>query len=151
MYVHNYECTVCVRYPQLLLDDGFSEGSCSGLNALVLPSHHTSAGASPFQAQCRIHTCMESCCSDLDLELRPDKCVTISYNGKQIVRDAKVKLLTGSTRSITSGSTKFLGHLLGESLQASRQAASEKIRKRVLNALKSIEQRPIRGEYKVWI
>ena len=56
---------------------------------------------------------VESCCSDLDLELQPDKCVTISYNGKQIVRDAKVKLLTGSTRSITSGSTKFLGHLLG--------------------------------------
>ena len=47
---------------------------------------------------------IESCCSDLDPELRPDECVTISYNGKQMVRDAKVKLNKGSTCCITSGS-----------------------------------------------
>ena len=94
---------------------------------------------------------IDSCCTDLDLELRPDKCVTISYNGTEMVQDATIKLSKGSTRNITSGSTKFLGHLLGESLQVSRHAGSEKIRKKVKEALRLIEQRPVRGEYKVWI
>ena len=38
-------------------------------------------------------------------------------------------------------------HLLGDS----RQAGSERIRKQVKEALRLINQRPVRGEYKVWI
>ena len=36
-----------------------------------------------------------------------------------MVLNANIVLLKGYTRNITFGSTKFLGHLLGESLQAS--------------------------------
>ena len=52
---------------------------------------------------------------------------------------------------ITTGSTKFLGHLLGEFLQASRQAASGSVRKKMTEALKLIDQKPVRGECKVWV
>ena len=68
-----------------------------------------------------------------------------------MVRDARIALSKGSTCNIASGSTKFLDHLLGESLQASHQAAAKRIRKRVREALKMMDQRPVRGEYKVWI
>ena len=64
--------------------------------------------------------------------------------------DAKITLSKGSTCNIALGSIKFLGHLLGESLQASCQAASERKNKRVSEALKQVNQRPVRGEYKVW-
>ena len=88
---------------------------------------------------------------DHHLELGPDKCVTISYDTKRMVRDAKIKLQKSSTHCITSDSTKFLGHLLGKSFQASQQAASEKIKNKVSKALKLTNQRPVWGEYKVWI
>ena len=68
-----------------------------------------------------------------------------------MVWDVRIAFSKSSTRNIASGSTKFLGHPLGKSLQASCQAAFERIRKRVQDALKLVDQRPVRGEYKVWI
>ena len=68
-----------------------------------------------------------------------------------MVQGVRIAFSKGSTRNVASGSTKFLGHLLGKSLQASRQAASERIRKRVWDALKLVDQRPVRDKYKVWI
>ena len=45
---------------------------------------------------------------------------------REMVQDAKITLLKGSIDNIASDSTKFLGHLLGESLQALHQAAFER-------------------------
>ena len=67
---------------------------------------------------------VNSCCTNLDLVLRPDKCGTISDNNvTEMVLDANIVFLKGSTRNITFGSIKFLGHLLGKFLSASPHAA----------------------------
>ena len=54
--------------------------------------------------------------------------------------------MQGSIDNIASGSTKFLGHLLGESLQASHQAASER-KELSVRSPESIDQRPVRCKY----
>ena len=59
--------------------------------------------------------------TDFDLELRPD--FTISFNRKQMVRDVKFRRKKGSTCCVSSSSTKLLGHLLEESLQATCHVA----------------------------
>ena len=50
---------------------------------------------------------VDSCCIDLDLELHPDKCVTFSYNGREMVQDAKIIVSKGSTRNITLGARSY--------------------------------------------
>ena len=94
---------------------------------------------------------VDSCCSDLGLALRPDKCVTLCFDGKKILRDARVQLSEGSTRNIASGATRFLGRTIDETMQSSCKESAERIRKKITGALKKIDERPIRGEYKVWI
>ena len=86
---------------------------------------------------------VEYCCTDFDLELRPD--FMIRFNRKQMVRDAKVRCKKGSICCMSSGSTKLLGHLLEESLQTTCHVAVEKIKKRVVKALKLIKQRTLKG------
>ena len=49
-------------------------------------------------------------CSDFDLTLKPSKCVSFVYDGKKVLSNITVSLKDGSTRSISTGPTKFLGH-----------------------------------------
>ena len=94
---------------------------------------------------------IDACCMDLDLEFHLDKCETFSYTGREILKNAKLQLTKRVTLNLASGSIQFLGCLLSESSQASQKAAIERTRKRVTTALEQIDERPIRGEYKVWI
>ena len=48
-------------------------------------------------------------CQDIDLHVRPDKCVSILYNGKKLLENATVQLPTGRSCSIHAAPTKFLG------------------------------------------
>ena len=90
---------------------------------------------------------IESCCSDLDLEFRPDKCVTFCYNLREMVKEAKASLSEGNTRNIAPNPVKFLGCFLGVSPQASQKGAMERISKELTESLKLIDSRPVRGEW----
>ena len=83
--------------------------------------------------------------------IRPDKCVTIVFDGKQIIKYHWIELIDGWTRSISEGATKFLGATIATSYQSTASTAKKQLEEKFSLALKSIDRRPIRGEYKVWI
>ena len=87
-------------------------------------------------------------CSDLDLTLKPEKCVSIVFNGVKMDHTMSFPLKNGPTRNIANVPTKVLGKLMAVSTSQTKSAASSKLEKR---AIKKIDERPIRGEYKVWI
>ena len=93
---------------------------------------------------------IDSCCLDLDLHLRPDKCITLSFTDKRFDKKAHVDLLNGSTSNISNQPAKFLGKYIGSSRSSSLLPA-----KSLLNnfkaSLASICKRSIRGEYKLLI
>ena len=68
-----------------------------------------------------------------------------------MLRNARFQLSEGSTRNIASGATRFLGRTIGETMQSSCKESAKRIRKKITGALRKIDERPIRGEYKVWI
>ena len=83
--------------------------------------------------------------------IRPDKCVTIVFDGKKIIKNHRIELTDGWTRSISEGATKFLGATIATSRQSIASTAKKQLEEKFSLALKSIDSRPIRGEYKVWI
>lgn len=53
---------------------------------------------------------------EIDLAIRPDKCVTLQFNGKKVL-DQCVDFIDGETRSILEKDTKFLGATVASSRQ----------------------------------
>ena len=91
-------------------------------------------------------------CIQLDLYLKPSKCITIVYNGQQINR-SKVFAIgdSGKTTNIVHKPTKFLGKTIGHNHQSSRKAATIKLNDLLLSQVRTLDSSPIRGEYKVYI
>ena len=90
-------------------------------------------------------------CSDLGLEIRPDKCVSLIFNGRSMNKQRTFKIHQGHTRNISSTPTKFLGQTIGITIASTRVHASKGFSTKVYSALEKIDRLPIRGEYKVWI
>ena len=61
---------------------------------------------------------------------------------------ATFSLKNGSTRNIGDAPTKILGKFVAISAREAKSAASSKFEKKVLQR---VDERPIRGEFKVWI
>ena len=94
---------------------------------------------------------VDSCCSDLDLQIRADKCVTLSFDGNKIDKRFKVNVASGDTQSISTTGTKFLGRYIAASTRQTSALSSTTLRSRFESSLRALESRPIRGEYKLWI
>ena len=90
-------------------------------------------------------------CSDLDSTLKPEKCVSIVFNGSKMDHTTTFSLRNGSTHDIADTPTKLLGRLIAVSTSKTKNAATSELENKILFALKRIDERPIRGEYKVWI
>ena len=57
----------------------------------------------------------------------------------------------GHTRNIAEGPSSILGHVIGSTTLKSRAASAKKLESKLLSAIKRNDERPIRGEYKIWI
>ena len=90
-------------------------------------------------------------CQDLGFEIRPDKCVSYCFDGHKSLPRLSFSLIEGHTTNISVGPTKFLGETLGITPTQSKRLSSKKLSSKVFEALERINERPIRGEYKVWI
>ncbi len=90
-------------------------------------------------------------CTDLGLQVRPDKCVSYIFDGKKTHNHTTFNLQQGTTHNITSAPTKFLGQTIGANAQTTKSLSAKKIIEKMYRALDEIDKRPIRGEYKVWI
>ena len=60
-------------------------------------------------------------------------------------------LNNGQTSNVSSTPTKFLGETIGATPNQSKHLAGKKLCQMIYSNLKSIDERPIRGEYKIWI
>ena len=94
---------------------------------------------------------MEGACQDLNLILKPSKCVSITLHKGKPKKNIKYRLQNGETKNISDGHTKFLGHVVAATTSKSKTTASKLFYDQVTSALTNIDSRPIRGEMKTWI
>ena len=90
-------------------------------------------------------------CRDLDLKLKPPKCVSLVFDGKKMVKSASFYVGSGSSRNITSGPTKFLGQLQTSSKKFNTYESSKKFIATFHQKLEALDKAQVRGEYKLWI
>ena len=95
-------------------------------------------------------TDIDTACCDLGLRLKPAKCISIVLENGKVQKDS-FQLATGNTRSITAGPTKFLGQTLAATESLTKKSANIKLKVTINEGLKQIDDRPIRGEMKVWL
>ena len=82
-------------------------------------------------------------CSDLDLKLKPSKCVSFIYDGKKVLRNVTFPLKEGSTKNICTGPNKFLGHTLCDTLPATAKESGKRFMNSFLEKLDSLDTSPI--------
>ena len=90
-------------------------------------------------------------CSDLGLEIRPDKCTSYCYDGHRSLPRTTFSLIEGNTTNISTAPTKFLGKTIGITHTQTKRLSAKKLSNKIYEVLRLIDARPIRGEYKVWI
>ena len=92
---------------------------------------------------------LDSACLELGLEIRPDKCTSLHFTGKKMSTTVTVQLNKGKTSPLSAFPISFLGCTLAISPSETKSASSAKLLKRFSTCLQKIDQRPIRGEFKV--
>ena len=88
---------------------------------------------------------------DLDLTLKPSKCISIVYDGKKMDKTVTFAVGSGSSRSISLGPTKFLGQLQSSSIRSNSREEGGKYKALFNQNLEILDQTHIRGEFKLWI
>ena len=124
-----------------------------------LSSPHTVKGfaddLSVFSSKISDHqsllTELSSYCQDLDLTLRPDKCISVIFDGKKMNHNTTFSLFNGSTRNIAEVPTKILGKIMTGSNTLTKRALTAKLESKVISVMQRLDTRPIRGEFKVWV
>ena len=94
---------------------------------------------------------VEDACNSMGLTLNPSKCVSITIKNGKPRPKATYNLREGPTRNLCSAPTKFLGHTIASTPQESKQRSSCILKNHVISILERIDDRPIRGEMKIWI
>ena len=97
------------------------------------------------------HSEINEKCTGLDLHIRSDKCVSLSFDGRKFDQNFKVALNEGTTRNISESGVRFLGRLLMGAPKATCSRSSTTFVSTFCTALQALDARPIRGEYKLWI
>ena len=88
---------------------------------------------------------------NLDLTLRPDKCISVIFDGNKMDHKTTFSSANGSTRNIAEAPTKILGKLIAGSSSLTKQTVATKLDSKIISAMQRLDDRPIRGEFKVWI
>ena len=87
-----------------------------------------------------------------DLTLKPEKCISITFDGEKIDKKSTIPIGNDFTRNIAESPWNVLGHLIADSPSQSKKASAKKLEiNSYITAVKEIDKRPIRGEFKSWI
>ena len=81
-------------------------------------------------------------CSDIDLEIRPDKCLSVVYNGSKVKKTYSFPIEEGHTRNLSGDAASFLCHKLANSLSVQWKLSNEKITNHFLKILGKINEAP---------
>ena len=76
--------------------------------------------------------------ADLDLFFKPAECVSYLFDGLKLNHQG-IPLSNGVTKSITEGSTKFLGKLINVSLSSTKRTASKQMVSRLSSLLSATD------------
>ena len=93
---------------------------------------------------------IDSNCTALDLEIRPDKCYSLALK-KGKPGPICFSIHGGSTRSISNSATKFLGQIIGASASSSKKQSIKMLTIKLEECLSRLDTSLIRGDYRVWI
>ena len=94
---------------------------------------------------------LDTKCKELDLHLKPEKCISFAFNGSSVDKSVTFRLGTGETTNISRNPSKFLGKFLAHCPSAAYSAAGTSLTTKVQSALNNIDSSNVRGEYKTWI
>ena len=86
-------------------------------------------------------------CTSIGLELRPDKCAVYSKPGKRVSHSTQFELRGTLIPNIALTPNKYLGAWLS----TNPSTAGKDLANNFSSMLRNINDRPIRGEYKLWI
>ena len=73
------------------------------------------------------------------------------FDGEKVDKQATSQVSSGMTRNISSGPTKFLGHLQGAPNKLISCEAGNRFIKSFKPKLDNLDQAKVRGEYNIWI
>ena len=66
--------------------------------------------------------------SDIDLQIRPDKCVSFVYSGYKFKKSCSFPIGGGHSRNLAHGSARFLGHKIAHSLSVQKKLSNKNIK-----------------------
>ena len=81
-------------------------------------------------------------CSDLDLHIRPDKCVSLSFDGSKLDKSFIVPLQDGNTRNISDIGARFLGSILMGTPRSTNSSSSNTLITTFRASLQALDARP---------
>jgi len=82
--------------------------------------------SSPEDHQSLLSTIDEKC-SDLNLTLKPEKCISTVFNSSKMNHTTSFSLSNGSTRNIADAPTKLLGKFIAVSTSKTKKVATAKL------------------------
>ena len=77
--------------------------------------------------------------------------VSYCFNGHKTLPRLSFSLIEDHTKSISAAPTKFLGETIGITPTQSKRLTAKKLCFKIYESLARIDERPICGEYKIWI
>ena len=110
----------------------------------------TVISTSPVELQETVNL-VEVRCKDVCLNIRPDKCYSLVYDGKAATRFPCITASGGSITSIVEKSTTFLGSIVACNSKSRKKVANCAFSTILTTHLQGLDRAPVRGEYKVWM
>ena len=110
----------------------------------------TIISSTPAERQ-EVITHVDNRCKDVCLNIRPDKCHSLLFDGKAACKGPVINVGGGTTSNIKEKCTTFLGSIFASNAKARKKACNDKFAQEFTVRLKRLDSAPIRGEYKVWI
>lgn len=90
-------------------------------------------------------------CKEICLFIRPDKCFSYVFDGKNVKGKTTFSIGGGVTKNIKENPTKFLGSRVCSSQRAAKKVAGKEFHQHFSKCINRLNTSHIRGEYKVWI
>lgn len=98
-----------------------------------------------------LHKWMKDVMMYVCLNIRPDKCYSLLYDGKVATRLPCIIVGGGTTTNVVAKPTTFLGSIVTCSSSSRKKESNSALSSTLPSYLQHLDNTPVRGEYKVWM